>query len=449
MKNKSKTLTLSVHNLLSEIDILTKQGGQEAKIADIQRLIDLENSAESEVDGDDESMDLGSMPSSDFTSITNELDAAEVPYEIVKRGNLIGIKTQGDNLWDRLKDNHAKLSDNLGKIIGEKDMARFNNFLSAVTGISNLGGDTTKDDDWRSKFARGEDLSFKDIRGYADYNKGSNKSYNESLEKIKNFDSSDITKRFLASDRGMDEMAGVLENLKQNTNQSNQGSEDQDQSKAWYEDQDIKNALEGQNKDDNNVQIFGAVQVSFSDLAQKSIMSALKELGHGKDAVDKDKVKDAVLMPLNVNDIHWTGGAMMNIGDKPCFVHNDPMGEKIDDSFSQELKNHGIVVIDLKQKQQDDDHSCGPFTANNLKKFAELAQDLKERESDKENISPNDSAKFAEEIKNRLNLCGPESATELRESQLDSLRSGDASQNEDIQPKDIPNYSNKDEGTSR
>ena len=187
-------------------------------------------------------------------------------------------------------------------------------------------------------------------------------------------------------------------------NQNMQPGQDQ-----WYKDDDMQKALKSENEG-NDSQIFGCVPAKQGDLVENSIKTAKAMAENGETA----------LMPFNLDDNHWVGGAMTKINDEVCFIHNDPLGNSIDYSLNNELTAQGISVIDLKQRQQDDTNSCGPFTVDNLGKFAQAAEDLKDPDLNlsKEDIESN--------LKDGLEK-GPDAAASLRENQ-------DTTQNDQTQP---------------
>ena len=170
--------------------------------------------------------------------------------------------------------------------------------------------------------------------------------------------------------------------------------------KRWYEDDDIQKGLKASQSNGSNVNVFGAVPAQSCDLLKQNIKTAKSQAEEGETA----------LMPFNVGNDHWVGGAMTKIGDKVCFVHNDPMGNKINQSLEKELIVQKVVIIDLQQKQQhgSDTYNCGPFTVDNLTKFSEAAK------------SANNLGLSKDEFKSRLKIdleSGAERGQKLRDSQ--------------------------------
>jgi hypothetical protein len=170
--------------------------------------------------------------------------------------------------------------------------------------------------------------------------------------------------------------------------------------KRWYEDGDMQKGLEKNNQDKKNVHVFGAVPAQYSDLLENSIKTAKGFAERGQTA----------LIPLNLNDNHWVGGAMTKIGNDLCFIHNDPMGSEINKALKNELTAQGVSIIDLKQRQQKDGdtYNCGPFTVDNLGKFAEAAKNGNDLGLTKD--------EFAENLKIGFES-GLEAGQELRKSQ--------------------------------
>jgi hypothetical protein len=154
----------------------------------------------------------------------------------------------------------------------------------------------------------------------------------------------------------------------------------------WYDGDQVLNATRNETKMDrddknDNSELLGVTQ---SEIFEMQIENA-------KEIADKDKT---ALMPINIGGNHWVGGAMTKEGDEFKFIHNDPLGKEIDSELSKVLKSQDVDVIDLQHNQQKDAYNCGPYTADNLSKFAEAIEN-----KGKLDLS---SKEFKQELKGKL-----------------------------------------------
>lgn len=142
--------------------------------------------------------------------------------------------------------------------------------------------------------------------------------------------------------------------------------------RSWYEDDQLLDATSKGLSERSNAELFAATPIGQNqeaiDLMQLQVSSAKETAARGRTA----------LMPVQIGDNHWVGGAMTKEGDKFKFIHNDPFGDEIDPNLRDVLESQGVDVIDLRHKQQTDVHNCGPYTADNLSKFAEAIENKKE-----------------------------------------------------------------------
>ena len=139
---------------------------------------------------------------------------------------------------------------------------------------------------------------------------------------------------------------------------------------SWYGDEQLRNATKmNLGKDnDNKVELLAATPINQNqeaiDLMHLQVSSAKETAARGRTA----------LIPVQIGDNHWVGGAMTQEDDKFKFIHNDPLGNEIDPNLRDVLESQGVNVIDLQHKQQTDKYNCGPYTADNLSKFAEAIE---------------------------------------------------------------------------
>jgi hypothetical protein len=137
---------------------------------------------------------------------------------------------------------------------------------------------------------------------------------------------------------------------------------------SWYGDEQVLDSTSKSLSEHSKAELFAATPINQNqeaiDLMHLQVSSAKETAARGRTA----------LMPVQIGDNHWVGGAMTQEGDKFKFIHNDPLGNKIDPNLRGVLESQGVDVIDLQHRQQTDAHNCGPYTADNLSKFAEAIE---------------------------------------------------------------------------
>ena len=138
----------------------------------------------------------------------------------------------------------------------------------------------------------------------------------------------------------------------------------------WYNDSDVRGVIA--NRLGNAVYVAPAVPNSPS-LINDVASAALNEAMAGKPA----------LIPVNLNDNHWTALAIRtkNNGDIVVF-YNDSFGSSLGGAttesgmYIEAIKKlvPNAEIIDLQVHQQNDGSSCGAFTAENLIALSMLDQ---------------------------------------------------------------------------
>ena len=138
----------------------------------------------------------------------------------------------------------------------------------------------------------------------------------------------------------------------------------------WYDDADIRNVI--RNRLGDSVYIAPAVP-SNNELIRDAAAAALLEAQTGKPA----------LIPVNLNNNHWTGIAIRRKLDGNIIVfYNDSFGTPIGGVSTQSGQYIEAIkkilptaeIVDLRVHQQNDGSSCGAFTAENLIALAGLNQ---------------------------------------------------------------------------
>jgi len=138
----------------------------------------------------------------------------------------------------------------------------------------------------------------------------------------------------------------------------------------WYGDDDIRAVIKSRLGD--SVYIAPAVPNN-SELIRDVAAAALLEAQAGKPA----------LIPVNLNNSHWTGIAIRTKLDGNIIVfYNDSFGTSIGGASSQSGQYIAAIkkilptaeIVDLRVHQQNDGSSCGAFTAENLIALAGLNQ---------------------------------------------------------------------------
>ena len=138
----------------------------------------------------------------------------------------------------------------------------------------------------------------------------------------------------------------------------------------WYDDADIRGVIKSRLGD--SVYIAPAVPNN-AELIRDVAAAALLEAQAGKPA----------LIPVNLNNSHWTGIAIRTKLDGNIIVfYNDSFGTPVGGEGSQSgcyieaIKKilPTAEIVDLRVHQQNDGSSCGAFTAENLIALAGLSQ---------------------------------------------------------------------------
>ena len=138
----------------------------------------------------------------------------------------------------------------------------------------------------------------------------------------------------------------------------------------WYSDDDIRAVIKS--RLGNSVYIAPAVPNN-SELIRDAAAAALLEAQAGKTA----------LIPVNLNNNHWTGIAIRTKADGNIIVfYNDSFGTPIGGKGSESGQYIAAIkkilptseIVDLRVHQQNDGSSCGAFTAENLIALAGLNQ---------------------------------------------------------------------------
>jgi hypothetical protein len=138
----------------------------------------------------------------------------------------------------------------------------------------------------------------------------------------------------------------------------------------WYGDDDIRAVIKSRLGD--SVYIAPAVPNN-SELIRDAAAAALLEAQAGKPA----------LIPVNLNNNHWTGIAIRMKADGNIIVfYNDSFGTPVGGEGSQSGQYIAAIksilptaeIVDLRVHQQNDGSSCGAFTAENLIALAGLNQ---------------------------------------------------------------------------
>ncbi|MEM0143417.1 MAG: autotransporter domain-containing protein [Candidatus Parvarchaeum sp.] len=138
----------------------------------------------------------------------------------------------------------------------------------------------------------------------------------------------------------------------------------------WYGDDDIRAVIKSRLGD--SVYIAPAVPNN-SELIRAAAAAALLEAQAGKPA----------LIPVNLNNNHWTGIAIRTKVDGNIIVfYNDSFGTPVGGESSESGQYIEAIkkilpnaeIVDLRVHQQNDGSSCGAFTAENLIALAGLSQ---------------------------------------------------------------------------
>ena len=145
----------------------------------------------------------------------------------------------------------------------------------------------------------------------------------------------------------------------------------------WYADNDIRAVIKSRLGD--SVYVAPAVP-SNTELIKDVVAAALLEAQTGKPA----------LIPVNLNNNHWTGIAIRRKLDGNIIVfYNDSFGTSVGGESSESGQYIAAIkkilptaeIVDLRVHQQNDGSSCGAFTAENLialavRRFQKLSIDI-------------------------------------------------------------------------
>ena len=138
----------------------------------------------------------------------------------------------------------------------------------------------------------------------------------------------------------------------------------------WYDDNDIRAVIK--NRLGDSVYIAPAVPNN-SELIRAAAAAALLEAQAGRPA----------LIPVNLNNNHWTGIAIRAKANGNIIVfYNDSFGTPVGGVGSESGQYIEAIktilptseIVDLRVHQQNDGSSCGAFTAENLIALAGLNQ---------------------------------------------------------------------------
>ena len=138
----------------------------------------------------------------------------------------------------------------------------------------------------------------------------------------------------------------------------------------WYDDSDIRGVIKSRLGD--SVYIAPAIPNN-SELIRDAAAAALLEAQAGKPA----------LIPVNLNNNHWTGIAIrMKLDGNIIVFYNDSFGTPVGGASSESGQYIAAIksilptaeIVDLRVHQQNDGSSCGAFTAENLIALASLNQ---------------------------------------------------------------------------
>ena len=138
----------------------------------------------------------------------------------------------------------------------------------------------------------------------------------------------------------------------------------------WYADDDIRAVIKSRLGD--SVYIAPALPNN-AELIRDVAAAALLEAQAGKPA----------LIPVNLNNNHWTGIAIrMKVDGNIIVFYNDSFGTPVGGASSESGQYIAAIkrilptaeIVDLRVHQQNDGSSCGAFTAENLIALAGLSQ---------------------------------------------------------------------------
>ena len=145
----------------------------------------------------------------------------------------------------------------------------------------------------------------------------------------------------------------------------------------WYDHKKINDVLSHELRNEEGVVALDAIPLKGTPpRGSDNFKETLRK------AVEGARQDKTVLMPININGNHWVGGMMKKGGDgKLKFFYNDSIGNKMGSDMSEEinLAVAEIEIIDLKERQQNDNYNCGPLTIHNLLEMSK-AESLEEEE---------------------------------------------------------------------
>ncbi len=122
-----------------------------------------------------------------------------------------------------------------------------------------------------------------------------------------------------------------------------------------------------------NYSIIAQAQMEDSELITNNVVAGLGAAMSGS----------IVLMPILVNNNHWVGVLIRQIGETIQIIYTDPLGISLEERSNSSafiaaltnLSNFGInlEIIDLAHTQQSNGFDCGRFVVNNLVTMARMA----------------------------------------------------------------------------
>lgn len=289
---------------------------------------------------DKEKEKLGNDLNGDLEKLIEDLEERGISYSICRKGGMVGVSFASDKNGNPI-DREKVLQE-----IGEK-----------------FGSEIAKA--WKESFSNEKPIE--KLADIWDRNFGEKKNF--SLDSSKNAPS---TKDF---DHLNENPAETAKSFAKIISSENSGSSI---GREWYDDSRLMRSAAASIDEEKqkDVELCGAIPIGdhlpkeiSQEILSSRIESAQKSAESGK----------TCLMAFQVNDNHWVGGALAKDGEgKMTFLHNDPFGNEIDGGLKEALEKKGIGVIDLQIKQQKDGHNCGPYTADNLAKFAETFAESKQ-----------------------------------------------------------------------
>ena len=150
-----------------------------------------------------------------------------------------------------------------------------------------------------------------------------------------------------------------------------------DDDNAWYSDDEINTLLTHYMSDNQEVELLTAMLGTNwrggNDLLENLIafnQQRLQQIQHGQ------TVKDKVLIPVNLNNHHWTLLYVIYQQDAaklPTVYYFDPLGNEIPSDISSALSHKKlfptIQPISIGKRVQDDGYNCGPWIIEAARKI--------------------------------------------------------------------------------